>query len=146
MIVCSVSKVESGGTNMRKEMKAVSASLVVLAVATSGAAVECLSQDATFPDYSTYTSIMTGSCGSPGTNRTKAAGTWAFSSGPLDPEHKAVMGEKLAGLQTSYVNGVQSNNTAITGCSVTVNDPADGQKYDNTGCLNAAEYRLRMFD
>jgi len=131
---------------MRKIIKAISASLVVLVAVSTSGAVECLRQDLAFPTYQQFTSIMFGTCETPGTNETRAAATWAFSAGEFDPEHKAVMGEKEAGLQTSFINGVQSNNTAITGCGVSVNDPADGQKVDSSGCINAAKYRLRMFN
>jgi len=59
---------------------------------------------------------------------------------------KAVSGTKLSGFGTTFVNGVQSNNTAITGCGVQVNDPADGTKEDTTGCVNAAKWRIRIFN
>jgi hypothetical protein len=118
--------------------------LILLGAAGAASAAECFKQVKTFPSFSSHSDQITGNCGAPGTNRTLAAAINDFTSGV--PNTKAVIGEKQKGLQTSVVQGVEANNTPITGCLVSVNDPADGTKVDSTGCINAVKWQLRMFD
>lgn len=61
-------------------------------------------------------------------------------------DSKAVAAHKVSGTQTTFVNGVDKNGAPLQGCGVRVNDPADGEKQDTTGCLNATQWRVRMFD
>jgi hypothetical protein len=118
--------------------------LIVCAASGVASAAECLKEVRPFPNFSQHSDPITRNCGAPGTNRTIASAINDFTPGV--PDTKAVVGQKLIGLQTSVVQGVQANNTPITGCSVSVNDPADGGKVDSTGCINAAKWQLRMFD
>lgn len=124
---------------------AMAAGLLVSSAVGASTAAECFKQVRPFPTFQQFGDSTSGSCGT----GNRADGNAFWSNGD-DPSGKAVAGTKKTGTQDTFVNGVTSSNAPIQGCGVMVNNPnstaAGHSKVDQTGCLNAVKWQLRMFD
>lgn len=118
----------------KRIIQGLATSLIIVA-ANQAVAAECFTATFPFPTVRSVPDIQFTSC-SP-SNRARVG------AGIDGNEVKFVGASKTGGTQQTFVNGVRADGTAILNCGVRV---TGAQKTDFSGCENAVQWRVRMFD